>query len=216
MWHGWNDAYPMYHGFCLFRWVFHRRKPDDDTFSYSQGSIVGVFVLALLFSAPVEILLVELLIPWHWLKVLFLILDAYSIIWLLGYAAGIAVLPHRMAASGIRVYYSIGAHGFLLYFAIADVRRQRLTNTGRDGCHVDLQRQTASLSVGGVTTVTLRLNQPATLRRIVDSTPPITTLHLAVDEPERFVIALELRLSQHHESMSALADNVSVEVGSAR
>jgi hypothetical protein len=63
VWHGWNDAYPMYHCFCLFRWIFHRREPDDDTFSYSHGSIVGVFVLALLFSAPVEILLVELLIP---------------------------------------------------------------------------------------------------------------------------------------------------------
>ncbi|MGZ6361301.1 MAG: hypothetical protein ACXWP0_06395 [Ktedonobacterales bacterium] len=202
--------------FCLFRRVFRLRKPDDDAFNYSQGPSVGVFVIALLFSAPVEILRVELFIPWHWLQVLFLILDAHSIIRLLGYAAGIAVLLHRMTASGIQVYYGVGAHSFLPYSAIADVRRQRLTNTGRDGCHVDAQQQTASLSVGGVTNVTLRLNQPITLRRIFDFTPPIATLHLAVDEPERFVTTLKHQLAQCHDTMSAPAGAVSLEIGSAR
>ncbi len=201
--------------YCLFRWLF-RRRSDADTFRYNQGSSIGVFVIALLFSAPVETLLFELLLPWHWLKVLFLILDIYSIIWLLGFVASLAVLPHRMTASGLHVYYGIGAHGFLPYAAIAGVRRQRLTVSGRDGCHLDAEREAASLSVGGVTTVTLHLSHPVTLRRIFDSTPPIATLHLAVDEPERFVSALDRRLAEQQFPLPALCGVGPLESGRAR
>lgn len=202
--------------FCLFRWVFRRRSPDACTFGYSKGSSVGVFVIAVLFSAPVETLLFELLIPWHWLKVLFLILDIYSLIWLLGFAASLAVLPHRMTVRGIHIYYGIGAHGFLPYATIASVRRQRLMVSGRDGCHVDAERQTASISVGGVTTVTLHVRQPVTLRRIFDSTPPIATLHLAVDEPERFVNALERHLAEQQAPLPAQAGVVPLATGRAQ
>lgn len=188
--------------FCLFRWFFRRRGSDPDTFGYSQGSSLGVFVIALLFSAPVETLLFELVIPWHWLKVLFLMLDVYSIVWLLGFAAALTVLPHRLAPTGLHVSYGVGAQGFIPYTAIVEVRRERLTTSRRDGCHVDQQHHTASISVGGVTTVTLRLREPVTLQRIFGPTPPITTLHLTADSPDGFVAAVERRLTRTHDLAS--------------
>lgn len=188
----------------LFRWLFRRRKPDPDAFGYSQGSSFGVLVIAVLFSVPVETLLFALLIPWQWLKVLFLILDIYALFWLLGFAAAISVLPHRLTPAGIQIYYGIATHGFVPYATIAEVRHERLNASGqRDGCHVDAERQTASISVGGVTTITLRLREPISLHRIFGSTPPVTILHLAVDGPACFVTALERRLAERRTSAAS-------------
>ena len=52
----------------LGTWLVRRRRPDGQMFTYHKQSIFGIFLIAALFSSPVEILLFELLIPWAWLR----------------------------------------------------------------------------------------------------------------------------------------------------
>ena len=61
----------------LFQWLTGRIKLREGEFSYHRGSLMGPLLVVVLFTAPVEILLFELLVPWAWLRWLLLILAVY-------------------------------------------------------------------------------------------------------------------------------------------
>ncbi len=180
---------------CLFLWLFRRRRPDEQSFTYHKQSIVGVFLIAALFSSPVEIVLFELLIPWAWLRWALLIASLYVLIWLLGYYASLVVLPHRLEAEGIRLRYGAFAAGFVPYAAIAEAARERQAIPKKSrGLLVDPGASAAYFGMDGAANVRLRLNTPLPLRGFFTITAPVATIYLAVDEPERFIRQIRQRL----------------------
>jgi hypothetical protein len=181
---------------CAARWMLRRRPRGPDVFAYSRNSLAVVVVALTFLSAPVELLLAELLIPWSWLRILLLALGIYGAVWVLGYAGSLSVLPHRLATTGVYLRHGFLAEAYIPYAAIAEVRlEQRASPNGRDGCIIDPNTRTAYLAVGGNTHATLRLRAPQTLRRILMDTLPVTTICIAVDEPQRFTEALAARVT---------------------
>lgn len=69
---------------------------------------------------------------------------------------------------------------------VAQLRAPR----AQEGIKVDSVTGEAWLSVGGRTDVTLRLGRPTSVEGILGKLGEATTIHLAVDEPERFAQAL--------------------------
>jgi hypothetical protein len=179
----------------LLLWLFRRRRPGTKDFTYHKNSILGVFIIAALFSSPVEILLFEFLIPWAWLRWLLLVASVYTVFWVLGFYASLATLPHRLEADGIRLHYGVLAGGFVPYAAIAEVaREQRKPPRKSQGLSLSPDQSTAYFSMDGATNIVLRLAAPQQMRGFLNLTPPVTTIFLAVDEPARFVEQLRQRL----------------------
>jgi hypothetical protein len=158
---------------------------------------VGAVLLVALLTAPVELLFFELVIPWTWLRWLLVIAAIYAVFWLLGLYASLVVLPHRLESDALRLRYGALAEGRIPYDAIDVVERARRSPPGgRDGFRVARAADAAEayLAVGGRTAVTLRLRAPRALAVLRGMAEPVTAVHLAVDEPERFVRELQRRI----------------------
>jgi hypothetical protein len=181
--------------FSIALWLRRRpRQPGD--FTYHQGSLVGMLALASLFSAPVEILLAEALIPWAWLRLTLLIAAIYAVIWVLGFAASLATIPHHLGDKGLSLHYGLLAEAHIPYVAIASVTyERRAPRSGREGFSLDHQTGMAYLSIGGQTSVTLALREPGAFQLLFRSAPPVQRISLAVDDPRDFVAALTERMA---------------------
>jgi hypothetical protein len=182
--------------YCLGRWVA-RRGTDELDFPYHRRSLVGAIVLVALLTAPVEILFFELVIPWPWLRLLLLVAAVYSFVWLLGLYASLVVLPHRLEPGALHLHYGVLAEGRIPYTAIAAAERARRSAPGaRDGARVADEggARALYLAVGGHTDLTLRLRGPRTFSGLRGPTPPVETVHLATDDPDRLARALAERV----------------------
>ncbi|WP_433264627.1 hypothetical protein ACQPZF_35605 [Actinosynnema sp. CS-041913] len=58
------------------------------------GSAQKTFLIVMMVLGPLEIFLVDLIVPWTWLRILLLVLGVYSVIWLFGFYAGLHTRPH--------------------------------------------------------------------------------------------------------------------------
>ena len=135
---------------CLGRWLLRRHHASDSEFSYHKDSIVGPFLVVVLFTTPVEVLLFELLIPWAWVRWMLLVGAIYMLFWVFGFYASLVVLSHRLEATGMRLHYGVLADGRIPYAEIAGVEREGLRSPGgRDGLRVAREENAAYLAVGG-------------------------------------------------------------------
>lgn len=179
--------------FYLWMWLLRRVKRGDNDFSYHGWSLLGPFLVVLLFTTPVEVLLIELLLPWAWLRWLLLILAVYGFFWICGLYASLVALPHRLGDTSLHVSYGILAQAQIAYGDITEVEIVRRSVRG-DGLRIASHEDAAYLAVGGNTNVTLRLRAPKSLWGWLGSTAPVTQVHLASDEPERLVKELRTRV----------------------
>ncbi|MFI6763101.1 hypothetical protein ACIBF5_28625 [Micromonospora sp. NPDC050417] len=62
------------------------------------GSAHKAFLIVMIVLAPVEILLVELLVPWAWLRIVLLILAIFGVEWLFGFYSAVHTRPHYVDA----------------------------------------------------------------------------------------------------------------------
>ena len=184
--------------YCLGRWLARRgRRTAEAEFPYHRRSLVGAILIVALLTAPVEILFFELVIPWPWLRLLLLVAAIYSFVWLLGFYASLVVLPHRLEPGALHLRYGALAEGRIPYAAIAAAERARRSAPGgRDGARVADEggARALYLAVGGRTDLTLRLREPQTFCGLRGPTPPVETVHLATDDPDRLLRALAERV----------------------
>lgn len=179
----------------LYIWVFRRYRPSANAFPYLRHSSVGVLLLALGFSAPVEFLLYEALIPWPWVRVLLLIIGVYTIFWALAFVAALHVLPHECLPDGVLARYGIAVQAFVPYTAIEHVVAHSQSFTGRpNGFRVNRAEQSGAVVVGGLTQVTLTLSRPVEVQTMFGRSSTVTLLKIAADQPEALVACIREHL----------------------
>jgi hypothetical protein len=175
-------------------WLFRCRTPGPDEFSYRKRSIMSAMVILITVTTPVELLLFELLIPRLWLRWILLIAGGYTLVWTFAYYASLVVLSHRLAESGLQFHY-----GFLASVTVpyADVEKvdlaPRRSPKASEGLQTAPAENAAYLSVGGKTDIALHLRSAHPVEGLLKPILPVMTLHIAVDDPMRFVEALQLR-----------------------
>src|SRR5579885_468124 len=184
---------------CLLLWIFRRRRPTASDFSYHKNSIFGVMLIACFLSAPIEILLFELLIPWPWLRLTLLIASLYTLFWVLGYYAALVVRPHRLEDEHLRLRSGLFVDERLPYVALDRVAREQRTVKKRQGLSLSADQTTAFLSMDGKTDVTLHLVTPQRLRGASSVPATVTTFCVAVDDSKRFVEALRQNMAMRTE-----------------
>ncbi|HKD77462.1 MAG TPA: hypothetical protein VKB76_18290 [Ktedonobacterales bacterium] len=180
---------------CLWLWAFCRRQVRSSGYGYHKRSLLGIMLIAVLFSAPVEILLFEAIIPWHAVRFVLLALTIYSTFWFLGMYAAIVVLPHRLTPQGVQLRYGLFVDILIPYAHIVsvDVRRGR-SQRQRDGLHIDATTETAYLAVDGQTDITIELEAPIPLINLGTATAQVAILNVATDEPQRLVADLRKQI----------------------
>ena len=173
---------------CIWERLVRRYRPGQAEFSYDRGSILGMILVVVALTAPVEILVVHLLVPWEWLRWGLVVVSIYGFLWLVGVWSSLRVLPHRLETNGIRLRYGTLAEAFVPYSSIVDIAAKRApTPNGKEGLVVSSDGTTAYLSVGSRTDVEIHLEPARTIQGLVKETEPVGTMRVAVDEPERFV-----------------------------
>lgn len=75
--------------------LVRRRKdiPDGATVIKS-GSQHKAFLLVMTLLGPLEILIVELIVPWAWVRVVLLVAAIYGTLWMFGFYAAVHTRPH--------------------------------------------------------------------------------------------------------------------------
>ncbi len=103
-------------------------------------------------------------------------------------------LPHRLEASNLRVRTGLPAERLVPYAGAAPAVEYDRAPDGTDGLSVPPGTETAYLAVGGRTQVVLSLRAPITLQRPFGVSPPVRTVRLATDDPDRMATALHDRI----------------------
>ena len=181
----------------LWRKLFNRRPLRPNEFAYHKRSPVGPLLGLVLFTAPIEVFLFELLIPWAWLRVLLAVLAVYGVVWIAGYAASLQTLPHRADSDALHLHYGLLSRVAIPYEAIESVGLAPIKMLGNrsEGVYVLKDKEVGYFAVGGKADVLLRLSMPVSIERLVSSSPPVRTLYVAVDDPAGFVGLVRERLS---------------------
>lgn len=166
------------------------RTPKGEAFACHRGTYELGFALALLPALLAEATIVHLLLPagWFWAHVGLAALHLYAAVMLLSWAVATRTSPHRVREGwlelrGGRLYRADVAAGAV---AGAEVRRRR--DGQRTGLDVDWD--VPRLAVAGRTDVLLRFTHPVVLVRPLADPLSVTSLEVAVDDPEPFVAAI--------------------------
>lgn len=182
------------------------RTPRGETFACHRGSHELGFAIALLPAMLAEGVVVHLLLPdaWFWPQVVLASLHVYGVVMLLSWAAGERTHPHRLRDGMLEL------RGGQLYrvrvpasqvAGVEAARRRDGQRTGLvlgDPVQPDGQRTShvaggtpARLAVSGRTDLLLHFAGPVVLERPLGDPLELTELAIAVDDPARFVAAVE-------------------------
>jgi len=196
--------------YCLLRWLFRRHQPNQDAFAYYKRAIIGPMLLVAFLTAPVEIAVGAILLPWAWVRTLFLIGTLYTLFWMVGFYASLRVLPHQLEHDGVRIRFGAFAEGFIPYHMITGIAvERRKAPGGRDGLQLSPRKTIAYLAMGGRTDVTLTLRDAQTLEGLGGATAPVQVICVAADVPQDLAAALGTRVGlpvriMQHDSQRAM------------
>lgn len=180
---------------CLARWAFRRVRPAEGEFGYHGKSSLGYIVLMIVMTAPVEVLIFEILIPWTWLRWTLLFLSVYAAFWMLGFHASLAALAHQIENSGVRLRYGLLTEVFMPYAEISGVERAaRKAPKPGDGLQTAPDEGAAYLAINGKTDLTVYLAESRSVRGFFKDAEPATEIHFAADGPERLLRDLKHRM----------------------
>lgn len=181
----------------LARWIGRRLPDPKRSFSYARRSLFGALTVLVLLTAPAEILLLHLLLPWDWIRWLAIGLSLYGLLWLVALWAAERVWPHQVVGD-VLVLRWLFLHEIRL--PLASIQQVMIEPAappkGRDGLILDDER--AFLAVGGRTDISLTLTQPAVGLRYLTPTRPFRSICVAVDDPERLQRVLSQTRSVPH------------------
>lgn len=177
---------------CLSAWI-RRRPPGRDDFPYHANSQLGLIMGVLVFTTPVEIAVLEILIPWPWLRIVTLILALYGMLWIVMLFASLRAMPHRLEPYGLRLHYGVLASGVIPFSMIASVE-VALAKAPKSGDGLQIAGEEAFFAINGETNLMVTLAQPLALERVIGQTPSVTVIRFRSDEPKRMIERLRAAL----------------------
>lgn len=119
-------------------WLLRRRPgagPDDRAFGHL--SLMLPAVLTILGVSIIEVVALELILPWESVRRVALVLGIWGVLWVVGLLAAPAVHPHLVGPSGLRVRNSTTLDAHVPWSDVAVIRRARRTRgpcRSRTGC----------------------------------------------------------------------------------
>jgi uncharacterized protein (TIGR03083 family) len=183
------------------RWVARRPDvpPDARAFAYHLQLVAPAVVMAGL--SLVEIVAVDLLVPWPWtwLRVAVLAVGVWGAVLTLGIGAAVTVYPHLVTPAGLRVRAGAGLDLHVPWDAVAGIRTVRREHAGIRAARVD--DGVLSVGVGNATNVAVTLGRPLTAH-LPRTSVEVTAVHLHADDARALMAAARSRLAERATGVS--------------
>ncbi|MFI8516710.1 hypothetical protein ACIGEZ_02580 [Streptomyces sp. NPDC085481] len=173
----------------LVRWVARRPHgvagPEARAFGHARDQAALMYGFA--FVCVVESVgMSYLLADWPVVHAVVLVLDVYTVLFVLGLHAASATRPHVLTADALRVRQAAHVDVRIPLDRIAGVRHELLfSHQKADG--------ELNLSVGSQTSVTLDLTGPVPAPRLLGAPRPVRTVRLHADDARALYQALKAR-----------------------
>lgn len=185
----------------LYHWARRRPVgigPADDAFGYAAAAapILWVFVGLSAFEIP----LLHLVLPWPVVQVIFLILGAWGLIWMVGFLASFYVHPHLAGPDGLRIRNSMLIDIPVGWESIEEIRPHRRTLTGTKTLQYESPPDRGGVlhvTVSSMTNVEIVLSRPIQVRVPKLGPQPVVVLRCYADDPTGFVTRARDRLADH-------------------
>ncbi|WP_326718195.1 MULTISPECIES: hypothetical protein [unclassified Streptomyces] len=161
----------------LVRWVCRRRHGVDgaDAF-FAHGREQAIMMYGLMFACVVEtVALTFLLAPWPVIHAIMLVVDVYTILFVLGLHAASITRPHVLADGVLRIRQAAHVDVLVPLKQIAAIRHETVfTHEKKDG--------ELNLPIGSQTTLTLVLTEPVNAPKFLGAPCLVKTIRLHADD----------------------------------
>jgi hypothetical protein len=132
-----------------------RVKPDDRVVTY--GGNLYMLLIAMVAVSIIEVVVVELFIPWNWLRWALVILGGYGLLWVLGFGCSLYTRPHTVGRDELGLRFAIFSE---VTVPLANVKSASKSLCGTHKKSVEVIDGTLSFSVLGTTNVSVPLEPP--------------------------------------------------------
>lgn len=169
---------------CLALWVARRRQGVGGGRAFGYASGQSALLMGFTFVCVVETVVMSVLLSrWPAVHHVVLVLDVYTVLFVIGLHAASVVRPHVLEPGALRVRKAAHLDLRIPLEGIAAVRRElRLTHEKADGV--------LDVEIGGQTTVTLELAEPVTYTTFLGRRREVSLVRLYTDEADALVRAV--------------------------
>lgn len=180
----------------LLAWVARRprfgtRHNGAQAYSYVRAAapLIWVFIVV----SAIEVVVVELLLPWETIRSIALVLGIWGVLWMVGLFASFVMHPHVVDDDGIRVRHSLSVDVTIPRDAIANIRHQLVNLPNSKTLHINTDGgdTAVKLGVSSQTNVRVDLVEPLALP-FSRGTEMVNALHFYADD-SRALVAEVLR-----------------------
>lgn len=184
----------------MWRWI--RRRPDvapgQQTMSY--GSEIRPIMWIMVFLAPLEILVIELLLPWETARIVLLVLAIYGTVWVLGFLGALSSRPHVVGNGNLKLRFVHFVSVSIPLRGEVSVKKARHSGYKKS---VNIHDGILAMPIGDSTNLTLTLSAPVMVRPKPGAPEQeISEVRFSADDPEK---ALEL-LQSHNPKVASEGD----------
>jgi len=177
----------------LARWV--RRRPDVEPGGRAFAYRGAVLPLMLVFTgvSALEIVALDLIVPWGsltWLRIAVAAVGVWGLTFALGMLAGVTVHPHVVGEDGLRLRSGRAVDVVVPWTAIERARAARRT---RDGAAVQVEGGVLHLPMASQTTAEITLREPVEVDLPRQGRVAVRAVHFHADDAAGLVTTLRLR-----------------------
>lgn len=170
----------------LLRWAARRQhgvKGADAVFTHGRDQAVMMYGLT--FACVIETAVVSfLLADWPVVHSIFLVVDVYTVLFVLGMHAASVTRPHVLADGTLRIRQAAHVDFPVPLDQIASIRRQTLfTHSKKD--------HELNMPIGSQTSITLELTEPLNVPRFLGAPRPVQVIRLHADDSKSLYDAVE-------------------------
>ncbi|WP_328664543.1 hypothetical protein [Streptomyces sp. NBC_00328] len=163
----------------LVRWAARRRHGVNGADAvFSHGRDQAIMIYGLVFACIAEtVALSYLLTDWPVVHTVFLVVDVYTVLFVLGLHAASVTRPHVLADGALRVRQAAHIDVHVPLDQVASIRRETLfTHEKKD--------DELNLPIGSQTSVTLALTEPVNAPKFLGAPRLVSVIRLHADDPK--------------------------------
>lgn len=171
--------------YSLVLWVARRRDgvgPDDRAFGHARDQ--ATLIYGFTFVCAVETVVMAVLFRnWPAVHAVLLVVDVYTVVFMLGVQAAAVTRPHILSADTLRLRQAGHVDLRIPLERIASVRYELIFTHEK-------QDEVLDLKIAGQTSVTLELSEPVTCTGLLGRERPVRTVRVHADDARAFAKAL--------------------------